>query len=131
MKATITDIIPGKILYKVFFLPRLGCDSARIECKVIVTSCVNANNNINSACFNCIDDYNGFGYDYEIKDSHHFLGDVGMGKHIYNMHRLFTTKESALNYVAECRKGVFSDPLDQGQFDEEVIESPYDDDFMW
>lgn len=117
MKITEKDIAPGKVFYSVSFLP--GRSEAKLEAKVIVTSFVNTNNNIKKPWFTCIHDYRPYGFDWEHKDAHNFLGDIGIGA-CYNMHRMFTTEESALDYVAQCNSGVFVDKTDQEYYDSET-----------
>lgn len=117
MKITEKDIAPGKVFYNVFFLP--GRSAAKLESKVIVTSFVNTNNNIKRPWFTCIHDYRPYGFDWENKDAHNFLGDIGIGA-CYNMHRMFTTEESALDYVKQCNSGVFVDKEDQKYYDSET-----------
>ncbi len=123
MKATVKDIVPGKVLYYVFFLPGREGGEAELQKKVIVTSHINANNNIKKPCFSAIDDYRPYDFDWEHLDSHHFLGDVGIGE-VHNMHRLFTTEESALDYINQCRSGVFVDKDDQQHYNR-VISPDY------
>ena len=117
MKITEKDIAPGKVFYSVSFLP--GRSKAELEAKVIVTSFVNTNNNIKSPWFTCIHDYRPYGFDWEHKDAHNFLGDIGIGA-CYNMHRMFTTESSALDYVEQCNSGVFVDKDDQKYYDSET-----------
>lgn len=117
MKITEKDIAPGKVFYSVDFLP--GRSEAKLNAKVIVTSFVNTNNNIKKPWFTCIHDYRPYGFDWEHKDAHNFLGDIGIGA-CYNMHRMFTTEESALDYVEQCNSGVFVDKYDQEYYDSET-----------
>lgn len=117
MKITEKDIAPGKVFYSVDFLP--GRSEAKLNAKVIVTSFVNTNNNIKKPWFSCIHDYRPYGFDWEHKDAHNFLGDIGIGS-FHNMHRMFTTEESALDYVKQCNSGVFVDKTDQEFYDSET-----------
>ncbi|BBK09136.1 hypothetical protein [Klebsiella phage 05F01] len=117
MKITEKDIAPGRVFYCVDFLP--GRSEAKLMAKIIVTSFVNTNNNIKKPWFTCIHDYRPYGFDWEHKDAHDFLHDIGIGA-CYNMHRMFTTEESALDYVKQCNSGVFVDKTDQEYYDSET-----------
>lgn len=123
MKATSNNIHPGKILYYVFCVS--GGDKASLEAKIIVKSNVNSHNNIKSPWFSCIDQHKDGGscFDWINEDAHYFLNDCGImaqGKKPYNLHRLFTSEQSALAYIEECNSGVFSDPLDQEYYDKSL-----------
>ena len=117
MKITEKDIAPGKVFYSVDFLP--GRSEAKLNAKVIVTSFVNTNNNIKKPWFTCIHDYRPYGSDWVRKDARDFLHDIGIGAY-YNMHRMFTTEESALDYVEQCNSGIFVDKADQEYYDSET-----------
>lgn len=129
MKATIKDIVPGRVLYYVFCVSGKDVDDAHLIAKTIVTSLPNTNNLIGHLWFTCIDDHRPYGYDWDRTDSHHFLRDVGImkkGTNPYNLHRLFTSEESALAYVEECKAGKFTDTVDQECYNKDLQPSLMD-----
>lgn len=119
MKATIKDIVPGRVLYYVFCCDAQRAADAKLKAKVIVKSGISHDNVIEYPMFSCIDDYRPYGYEWEHKTAHHYLGDVGLdpNRSPCNLHRLFTSEKSALAYVGECHAGKFSDPADQKRYD--------------
>lgn len=128
MKATKNDIFKGATLYYVSCVKAQAAEDAKLVCKVTVTSDINTENNIKAEWFFCHEDYRPYGYDWYRAKAHHFIGDCGLDDHRYNLHRLFTTEESALSYVQECKSGVFSDPLDQEVYDRNL--TLLDDDWL-
>lgn len=117
MKATIKDIVPGRILYYVDCPDGHRAKDANLSCKVIVTSKPFQGNSVGAEMFNCIHDYRPYGFDWLHSDAHDFLGDIGLDERVYNLHRMFTNEADALAYVAECHTGKFSDPADQAYYD--------------
>lgn len=123
MKAKISDIIPGNRLWYVCCVCGVETQYAKVSHEIIVTSYIHTNNSCGYPQFDCVSDFRGFGFDWHNFNDHHFLGDCGMpeaiGKEpvIYNLHRLFTTLESAQAYVIECKTGKFTDPEDQAFYD--------------
>lgn len=116
MKATIKDIVPGRILYNVDCPDGHRAHTAKLVCKVIVTGKPVIGNSYGSKKFNCIQDYRPYGFDWYRPDAHDFLGDVGI-EGVYNLHRMFTSEADAIAYVAECHTGKFTDPADQAYYD--------------
>lgn len=111
----IEDILPGKILYQVYGVSASRCKDAYIGAKIIVTSkpYICNNNNIESLRFKCIESYKT--WDNNKGECH--LNDRGLGKRVYNLNRLFHTKEDALDFIEQCKAGVFKDPKDQKYYD--------------
>lgn len=120
MRAEITDIVPGRILWEVSCI--CGCEcKPKLSKKVIVTSkpymCSDIGLKFDSVdVWICSDDQ------WEQKNGSHFLSTYNI-KHetnhyrVHNLHRMFSTKESAELYIAECKAGVFSDKEDQEFYD--------------
>lgn len=46
-------------------------------------------------------------------------GGISRDDRIYNLNRYFWTKEDAAEFIEELNSGVFSDPLDQAEHDDE------------
>lgn len=46
-------------------------------------------------------------------------GGISRDGRIYNLNRYFWTKEDAAEFIQELNNGVFSDPLDQAEYDHE------------
>lgn len=122
MKATIKDIVPGRVLYYVSCCDAQRAKDARLAAKVIVTSGIHSCNIIGRPMFSCTDDHRPYGYDWERKGTYHYLGDVGLetGRTPSNLHRLFTSEKSALAYVEECHSGKFSSLTDQTRFNDDL-----------
>lgn len=117
MKATINDIVPGRVLYNVDCPDGHRAHTAKLVCKVIVTGKPVIGNSYGSKKFDCIQDYRPYGFDWYRPDTYDFVRDVGIGDSVYNLHRLFCSEADALAYVAECHAGKFSDPIDQEYYD--------------
>ena len=120
MKASLRDFKPGRILYYVSCVDRFRARNAKLASKIIVLGEPNCNNNVGSLCFDCVDDYTPYGFDWVNVKAHHFLGDCGADptREPYNLHRIFTSEDAALRYVNECHLGRFSDPVDQRVYDD-------------
>lgn len=116
MKATIKDIVPGRVLYHVSFVVGRYGSPPVLDHKTVVLSHPKTNPNIGFLMFDSDDDYRPYGLDWHRKNTYHFLGDNGLEDRVHNMHRFFTCESTALAYVAECRAEVFSDPADQECF---------------
>ncbi|AHY25075.1 hypothetical protein AVV36_gp113 [Pectobacterium bacteriophage PM2] len=121
MKAQITDIVPGRILYHVYGVSGLNTEiDERNVTKIIVTSKpygVNIGLSSPALFFKNItvyENYSGEISEYETSNSVNDCGIVTNDERsIYNLNRLFTSKESAMNFMRELQTGKFSDPVDQ------------------
>lgn len=120
MKATEKDIVIGATLFYVYCVKAQRKENAKLSCKVTVTSNVKSDEVTGVKCFECTDDYRPYCFDWLRVGSRHYLDDCGVNDRRYNLHRLFTTEESALAYVEECKTGVFTDPLDQAVYNKDV-----------
>lgn len=127
MKATEKDIVPGAKLYYVHCVKAQWAKDAKLSFKVNVTSEINTNNLMKDKRFNSVDYYDSS----DPINRGHFLSDCGIGEKRYNLHRLFTTKESALAYVEECKSGVFSDPLDQVVYNNDLKKGEDNEYDLW
>ena len=114
MKFTINQIVPGKILYVVYGVGRRDCKNARLDSKIIVTSKPYTCKDIERPKFDYL-------YKSEItgKDmrGNRYTNDCGLGDNIYNLNRLFSSLEDALDFIEQCKTGVFKEKSDQDFYD--------------
>lgn len=128
MKVTEKDVAPGKIFYGVYGVNGKKCKNAQLGGKIIATSRIYTCHNIDSPRFDCIEIFD----TWENKNGHQYCNDRAMmieGK-LYNLNRLFHTKEEALDFVEQCHSGVFKDPLDQEYYEKSMNEPDFDD-YWW
>lgn len=55
-------------------------------------------------------------------------GGISRDGRVYNLNRYFWTKEDAEEFIQELNSGVFSDPIDQQEYDHELN---YRDEWSW
>lgn len=121
MKAQLTDFVPGRVLYHVYGISRKNTtvDESNIT-KLIVTSKpyeVNLGGSLKYLfvkVINCYIDHEGKDRSYETEHSLNDMGvDTKTNRSVYNLNRVFTSKEGAMKFLAELRADEFSDPVDQ------------------
>lgn len=127
MKATRNDIKKGAVLYYVSCIDGWRADRAKVRCSLEVTSEIRESlHNFGENTSPLIIEYfecnvNYIGLDWQNTDRR-YLGDCGMGDGNYNLHRLFTTLESAVAFVEECHTGKFTDARDQDYYDRTITD---------
>lgn len=121
MKAQLNDFVPGRILYHVYGINRKNTkvDESNID-KLIVLShpfqveLGGSQTYLFAKMINCFINHNGKESSYTNERSLNDMGvDTKNGCSVYNLNRVFTSKESAMKFLAELRADEFSDPVDQ------------------
>lgn len=117
MKAKITDIVPGRILYHVYGVDRTRTIiNERDVNRVIITSKPFVEKYTGSLfvkAIECYVDHNGNERSYHSERSLSDMGIMQDGKSPYNLNRAFTSKISAMQFQEELSLDTFSDPVDQ------------------
>ena len=111
MKVTTNQIVPGKIVYHVYGMSRQRTKNSLFGGKKIITSEVYNHDGVGKR-FDCVEIFENDNNPFEVK-GHKYIDDCGMGDRIYNLNRLFSTMDEALDFIEQCKAGVFKDPVDQ------------------
>lgn len=121
MKAQLTDFVPGRILYHVYGCNRTETkvDESEISKLIVVSHPYPVDLGGSQKCLfanviNCYIGYNGKERSYTTERSLNDMGvDTKTNRGVYNLNRAFTSKESAMKFLAELKADEFSDPVDQ------------------
>ena len=131
MKVTTSQIVPGKIVYHVYGISRKKAKNAFFGGKKIITSLPYVCDRTGYKRFDCIEIFENNNDSLEF-NGHMYVNDCGMGNKVYNLNRLFSTMDEALDFIEQCKTGVFKDPVDQDFYDNDFpfwdeIEESYED----
>lgn len=125
------EIFPGKILYYVCGSTQnrpLTSDDITKEIVLSKPSYWYNDKPSDSKFFRIERTYKSYSGEMRTYCTHHSINDCGMGKHKYNLNRLFKTRTDAEQFIDELNSGVLSDLTDAAALErlEEFRQDIYD-----